>query len=134
MTLCVRGEFPDRLKNTSLPNAVIRNPDKALSGRRLKYSGNNFAIDLTGRLNNLELIFLERLERRWPGAESVVFCDAVEDVNAAIVKQGGLGNRPPRDGGTDRTLFQGFFADLLYGFEAVAFSAFVFVKRHRRSL
>ena len=81
-------------------------------------------------LNSLKFVFFERLERRWPAAESVVFGDAVEDVNAAIVEEGGLRDRALGAGGTERAFLQRFFCDLLDSFEAVAFRAFVFVKRH----
>jgi hypothetical protein len=33
----------------------------------------------------LEFVFLQRLERRGAAAQGIVFCDTVEDVNAAIV-------------------------------------------------
>jgi hypothetical protein len=80
----------------------------------------------------LEFIFLERLERRWAGAQRVVFGDAVEDVNAAVVQQGGLGDRASGRGGADLAAPKRFVGDFLQRFEAVSFAAFVFVKRHER--
>ncbi len=92
---------------------------------------------MTGRINDLgtaveqlEFIFLERLKRRRSAAQSVVFGDAVEDVNTAIVEEGGLRDRAPGAGGTDRALLQRSFADLLDSFEAMSFRAFVFVQGH----
>ena len=54
-----------------------------------------------GHEQRLEFIFFERLERRRSGPESVVFGYAVEDVDAAVVEQGGLGYGAPGAGGTD---------------------------------
>ena len=42
----------------------------------------------------LEFVFFEGLEGRGAGAQRIVFGDAVEDMNAAIVQQGRLGNSP----------------------------------------
>ena len=48
------------------------------------------------------------------------------------MEQGGLRYCAPGRRGTDGALIQGLFADLLDGFESMAFRAFVFVKRHRQ--
>ena len=80
--------------------------------------------------NDLELIFLERLEGGRPASKGVVFGNAVKNVDPAVVQQCGLRDGPPRGSGTDRALLQRLFADLLNRLEAVAFSTFVFVKRH----
>lgn len=82
--------------------------------------------------NLLEFVFLERLERRRPSAQGVVFCNTVEDMNAAIVEQGRLGDRALGRGGANIAASKRFITDLLNRFEAVAFGALVFVKRHRK--
>lgn len=57
---------------------------------------------------------------------------AVKNMDAAVVKQGGLRNRTPGRGRTDRALLQWFFIDFLDRFEAMTFSALVLVERHKR--
>jgi hypothetical protein len=97
------------------------------------FASDNLTVKVTVK-GRLEFISFERLEGGWTAAEGIVLGNTVEDVNATIVQQRGLGDRAPGDGGTDRALLQRPFADLLDRFEAVAFSAFIFVERHRRSL
>jgi hypothetical protein len=87
-----------------------------------------------GQRIQLKFVFLERLERRRAAAQGVVFRDPVKDVNAAVVQQCRLGDRAFGLGRADGTLLQWPIADLLDGLKAVAFGAFVFVKRHGRSL
>jgi hypothetical protein len=87
-----------------------------------------------GQRMQLKFVFLEGLERRRAAAQRVVFRDPVKDVNAAVVQQCRLGDRAFGLGRADGTLLQGPIADLLDGLKAVAFGAFVFVKRHGRSL
>src|SRR5581483_11795291 len=84
------------------------------------------------RKRRLEFIFFERLERGGAGAERVVFGHAVEDVHAAVVQQGGLGDRALGRGGADLAAAQRLVGDFLQRFEAVSPGAFVFVKRHER--
>jgi hypothetical protein len=118
----------------------------ALQGVRAGLEANVFLSAILGEMTKtgsdlefssvecLEFVFLERLERGRPAAQRVVLGDAVEDVNAAIMEQGGLGDGSARDGIADRALLQRFLADLLNGFEAMSAGAFIFVKRHKRSL
>ena len=80
----------------------------------------------------LKLVLLKRLERRWAAAQDVVAGDTVEDMDAMIVQQGGLGHGSFGAGAALLALVERFGADLLNSFEAVAFGAFVFVKRHDR--
>ena len=54
-------------------------------------------------------------------------------MNAAVMKQRGLGDGAFGLGRADGALSQWSFADLLNSFEAVAFGAFVFVEGHRQS-
>ena len=82
----------------------------------------------------LKFIFLKRLERRRAGAQGIVFGDTVEDVDAAVVQKRGLRDRAFGGGGTEVAALEWFGGDFLDRFEAVAFDAFVFVKRHDRSL
>ena len=62
--------------------------------------------------------------------QGIVFRDSIEHVNASIMQQGRLRDRPLRRMRADSATFERFVGNLLYGFEAVAFSAFVFVERH----
>ena len=55
-------------------------------------------------------------------------------MDAAVVKQRRLGDGAFGLGRADGAPFQRPLADFLDRFEAVAFGAFVFVKRHRQSL
>ena len=80
----------------------------------------------------LKLVFLERLERRRAAAQDVVAGDPVEDMDTVVVQQGGLGHGAFGAGAALLTLLERFGADFLDRFEAVAFGAFVFVKRHDR--
>lgn len=80
----------------------------------------------------LELVFLERLERRRSAAQDVVAGDPVKDMNAVVVQQGGLGHGPFGAGAAHLTLLKWLGADFLDRFEAMAFGALVFVKRHDR--
>ena len=79
---------------------------------------------------SLEFVLLERLEGGGAGAQGVVFRDSIEDVNAAIMQQRGLRDRPLRRVRADGAAFERFVGNLLYGFEAVAFCAFVFIEWH----
>ena len=83
------------------------------------------------RKYSLELIFLEGFQRRRAGAQRVVFGDAVEDMNTAVMEQGRLRDRALGRTGTDTAPSERSIGDLLNRFEAVALGAFVFVKRHR---
>ena len=42
----------------------------------------------------LEFVFFEGFQRRWAAAQDIVAGDAVKDMDAVIVQQGGLGNGP----------------------------------------
>ena len=53
-------------------------------------------------------------------------------MNAVVVQQGGLGHGPFGAGAAFLALLERFGADFLDRFEAVAFGALVFVKRHDR--
>ena len=55
-------------------------------------------------------------------------------MNAAIVEQGRLGDRALGRGRANIAASKRFITDLLNRFEAVAFGALVFVKRHREDL
>jgi len=80
----------------------------------------------------LKLVFLKRFERRRAAAQNVVAGDTVEDMDAMVVQQGGLGHGPFGAGAALLALVERFGADFLDRFEAVAFGALVFVKRHDR--
>ena len=80
----------------------------------------------------LKLVFLKRFERRRAAAQDVVAGDTVEDMDAMVVQQGGLGHGPFGAGAALLALLERFGADFLDRFEAVAFGALVFVKRHDR--
>ena len=78
----------------------------------------------------LKLIFLKRLERGGAVAQCVVLGHAVKDVNAAVVQQGRLRDGAFGAGGADMAFLERLVGDFLDRFEAVAFGALVFVKRH----
>ena len=82
----------------------------------------------------LELVLLEGLERRRAATQGVVAGDPVEYVNAAVVQQGRLRDCPLRRAGAAVAAFERFSGHFLNRFEAVAFGALVFVKRHDRLL
>lgn len=85
------------------------------------------------RRSSLELVFLERLQRRRASAQRVVLGHAVKDMHAAVVEQGGLGDRALGRPGTNIAAAKRFVRDFLNRFEAMSFGAFVFVKRHEES-
>ncbi len=82
----------------------------------------------------LEFIFLERFERRRAAPQGIVAGDPVENVNAAIVQQGGLRDGALCRSGAAIAPFERFSGDFLDRFEAVAFGALVLVERHGRLL
>jgi hypothetical protein len=69
------------------------------------------------------LSFLNDLSGRRAAAQDVVAGDPVEDMDAMIVQQGGLGHGPFGAGAALLTLLERFGADFLDRFEAVAFGA-----------
>ena len=78
----------------------------------------------------LEFVFFERLQRRRAAAQDIVAGDAVEDMDAMVMQQGGLRHCPFGAGAALVALFERLVGDLLQRFEAVAVGALVFVKRH----
>jgi len=87
---------------------------------------------VTGTSNDgtLKLVFFEGFQGRWAATQDVVAGDAVEDMDAVVVQQCGLRHRPFGPSAALVALFERFVGDLLNRFEAMAFSALVFVKRH----
>jgi len=79
----------------------------------------------------LEFVFFERSQRGGSAAQDIVFGLAVEDVDAAVVQQGGAGDEAARLSRTDGALGQGFLGSLLHRLEAMATRALVFVQGHR---
>jgi hypothetical protein len=53
----------------------------------------------------LKFVLLKGFERRGPGAQSIVLGHPVKNVNAAVVQQGGLGDRPFRGGAANLAMF-----------------------------
>lgn len=78
----------------------------------------------------LELVLLQRLERRGARAQDIVFGFAVEDMNSSVVKKGRLGKNPARCGRADGATGQGLRRHFLHRLEAMSLAAFVFVERH----
>ena len=78
----------------------------------------------------LKFIPLQRLERGWPAAQGVILGDPVENMDAAVVEQRGLGNLTLGPRRADRTALQRFLVNILDGLEAMAPGALVFVQRH----
>jgi hypothetical protein len=78
----------------------------------------------------LEFVFFEGLQRRGASAQRIVFGDPVEDMNAAIVQQGRLGNSPFNWSRAELAAFQRFVGDFLNRFESVTFFALIFVEWH----
>jgi hypothetical protein len=83
-----------------------------------------------GAYPKLESVFFEGLEGRGASSQGIVFGDAVEDMNAAIVQQGRLGNGPFNRGRAAFAAVQGFVGDFLNRFKAVTFFALIFVEWH----
>src|SRR5690606_1351242 len=91
----------------------------------------NVLNDLNRRLRRgLEFIFLERLEGGRAASERVVPGHPVEDVNAAVVEEGRLGDRPAGGGGAHGAAPERSLANALQRLEAVTSGAFVLVERH----
>ena len=84
----------------------------------------------TSECKNLKFILLQRLERGRPAAQGVILGDPVENMDAAVVEQRGLGNLTLGPRRADRTVLQRFLVNILDGLEAMAPGAFVFVQRH----
>ena len=78
----------------------------------------------------LEFVFFEGSERGGAAAQDIVLGLPVEDVDPAIVQQGGAGDDPMRLSGADPALGERFFRHLLHRLEAMATPAFVFIERH----
>lgn len=78
----------------------------------------------------LKFVLLQRLKRRRAAPQSIVFGDAVKDVNAAVMQQGWLRYGALGLGRANRALLQRPLIDFLNRFKAMPSGAFVFVKWH----
>jgi hypothetical protein len=74
-----------------------------------------------------KFIFLEGFEGRRAGAQGIVLGNAVEDVDAAIVKQSWLRDGAPRGGRANCAALERPIGDFLQGFEAMPLDALIFV-------
>jgi hypothetical protein len=83
-----------------------------------------------GDYPELEFVLFEGLERRGASAQRIVFGDAVEDMNAAVVQQRRLGNGPFNRSRAPLATFERLVSDFLNRFEPVPFFALIFVEWH----